>query len=171
MKPLPFSITDVRQFNIMMRKVRIARKRKMVFHGSPKRQKVLKPKRAKHDALHMREKSRSLVFASPRFEIAVIHALLPVGQRRWRVLGSKTTIEIPMGGLKPKKAGGFIHAFPDGQHLIGNKDQRGSSTSVRPRTIIRVPTRALEILVLMKRVLPRMSPAVQEEVRRRISAQ
>lgn len=167
MKPPPFSVTDIRDWVQMMQKIKIARKRKLVFHGSQKRQSILTPKTAKHDVLHVTEKSRALVFASPRFEVAVIHALLPPGQRRWRIRRDrKITLEIPHGGFKIKKGGGFIHAFPDGPHLIGNKHQRGSSTPVRPRMVIRVPPRALEILGGTRRVIPIMNDAVRQEVMR-----
>ena len=172
MKPPPLSPTDVRQYNLMMRKVRIARKLRMVFHGSPKRHELLKPRRPKYDVLHITEYSRALVFASPRFEVAVIHALLPPGQRRWRIRrDKKVTLEVPLGGFRIKKTGGFIHAFPDGQHLIGNKQQRGSNTPVRPRMTIKVPARALEILGGTRRVIPIMSDVVKQDLKERILVQ
>lgn len=113
MKPPPLSPTDVRQYNLMMRKVRIARKLRMVFHGSPKRHELLKPRRPKYDVLHITEYSRALVFASPRFEVAVIHALLPPGQRRWRIRrDKKVTLEVPLGGFRIKKTGWLHPCIP-----------------------------------------------------------
>jgi hypothetical protein len=150
----------------MMLQIKFCKARKFIFHGAQKRRRILNPRIIKNKIMSSKVRGK-FVFATPRFDIAIIHALLPREQCKWaRLPDKRIAVQVPMGGFKVPKKSGYIHAFPR-KGFMGNSTQSVSRHSVIPRVVIKVPIHALSILMRTKTVAFHTSEEVLKDMKRR----